>query len=157
MPRFADDTTHARCLVYIATVDTAGRVGKTSLALRFVHNTFNHSQQATSQASFLAKQVTVGNQQVHTKPNAFAVSHSPASFCLLLTTCMSCKSQCTMDVATNVCHLPHRSSLPSGTQQGRSAFTPWGPYTIVMHRQRYLCMTSVTQTASPVCRHGCKS
>lgn len=41
-----------------------GRVGKTSLALRFVHNTFNHSQQATSQASFLAKQVTVGDQQV---------------------------------------------------------------------------------------------
>ena len=42
----------------------AGRVGKTSLALRFVHNTFNHSQQASLQASFLTKQITAGNQQV---------------------------------------------------------------------------------------------
>ncbi|DBB12065.1 hypothetical protein WJX82_008563 [Trebouxia sp. C0006] len=41
-----------------------GRVGKTSLALRFVHNTFNHSQQASLQASFLTKQITAGNQQV---------------------------------------------------------------------------------------------
>jgi GTPase SAR1 family protein len=43
---------------------SAGRVGKTSLALRFVHNTFNHSQQASLQASFLTKQITAGNQQV---------------------------------------------------------------------------------------------
>lgn len=41
-----------------------GRVGKTSLALRFVHNTFNHSQQATYQASFLSKQVTAGGKEV---------------------------------------------------------------------------------------------
>ena len=44
--------------------DTAGRVGKTSLALRFVHNTFNHSQQATSQASFLSKRVTSEGKEV---------------------------------------------------------------------------------------------
>ncbi|KAL0024108.1 hypothetical protein WJX79_007685 [Trebouxia sp. C0005] len=41
-----------------------GRVGKTSLALRFVHNTFNHSQQASLQASFLTKQIIAGSQQV---------------------------------------------------------------------------------------------
>lgn len=41
-----------------------GRVGKTSVALRFVHNTFNHTQQATLQASFLTKQVTACGQQV---------------------------------------------------------------------------------------------
>lgn len=41
-----------------------GRVGKTSLALRFVHNTFNHSQQASLQASFLTKQITAANEQV---------------------------------------------------------------------------------------------
>lgn len=41
-----------------------GRVGKTSLALRFVHNTFNHSQQATLQAAFLTKQISACGQQV---------------------------------------------------------------------------------------------
>lgn len=44
--------------------NAAGRVGKTSLALRFVHNTFNHSQQATLQASFLSKQVTAEGKEV---------------------------------------------------------------------------------------------
>jgi len=34
-----------------------GRVGKTSVAYRFVHDTFNHNQQATLQASFLSKEV----------------------------------------------------------------------------------------------------
>lgn len=47
------------CLYYMA-----GRVGKTSLALRFVHNTFNHSQQATLQASFLSKRVTTQGKEV---------------------------------------------------------------------------------------------
>ena len=42
----------------------AGRVGKTSLALRFVHNIFNHSQQATLQASFLSKRVTTEGKEV---------------------------------------------------------------------------------------------
>lgn len=41
-----------------------GRVGKTSLALRFVHNTFSHSQQATLQASFLSKHVAAGGKEV---------------------------------------------------------------------------------------------
>lgn len=41
-----------------------GRVGKTSVAYRFVHNTFNHNQQATLQASFLSKEVQVQGQWV---------------------------------------------------------------------------------------------
>ena len=42
----------------------AGRVGKTSVAYRFVHNTFNHNQQATLQASFLSKEVQAQGQKV---------------------------------------------------------------------------------------------
>lgn len=41
-----------------------GRVGKTSLALRYVHNVFSEKQMATIQASFLTKRLTVDGQVV---------------------------------------------------------------------------------------------
>ncbi|CAL5228413.1 g11543 [Coccomyxa viridis] len=41
-----------------------GRVGKTSLVSRIIHNTFNDSQQATVQAAFTSKTVEVDKQQV---------------------------------------------------------------------------------------------
>lgn len=41
-----------------------GRVGKTSMTLRFVNNVFSDKQMATIQASYLTKRVTVDNQMV---------------------------------------------------------------------------------------------
>jgi len=41
-----------------------GRVGKTSLLCRYVYGTFNERQQETIQASFLEKNLTLGNQSV---------------------------------------------------------------------------------------------
>jgi len=38
-----------------------GRVGKTSLLLRYVHNTFSDKQQPTIQAAYLDKKIVVGN------------------------------------------------------------------------------------------------
>jgi GTPase SAR1 family protein len=38
-----------------------GRVGKTSLLLRYVHNTFSDKQQPTIQAAYLDKKISVGN------------------------------------------------------------------------------------------------
>ena len=43
---------------------TPGRVGKTSLVSRIIHNTFNDSQQATVQAAFTSKTLEVDRQQV---------------------------------------------------------------------------------------------
>jgi len=40
------------------------RVGKTSISLRFVNNTFNKEQMSTVDASFLDKKVTVGERTV---------------------------------------------------------------------------------------------
>ena len=42
----------------------AGRVGKTSLVSRIIHNTFNDSQQATMQAAFTSKILEIDKQQV---------------------------------------------------------------------------------------------
>mmetsp|Transcript_19660 Transcript_19660/g.63887 ORF Transcript_19660/g.63887 Transcript_19660/m.63887 type:complete len:214 (-) Transcript_19660:41-682(-) len=42
-----------------------GRVGKTSLLLRYVHNTFSETQPATIQASYLTKRLTVEGNTVH--------------------------------------------------------------------------------------------
>jgi GTPase SAR1 family protein len=44
----------------------AGRVGKTSLLVRFIHDTFAGDQAATVQASFVSKRVQIDNQQVST-------------------------------------------------------------------------------------------
>lgn len=41
-----------------------GRVGKTSMTLRFINNVFSDKQTATIQASYLTKRVTVDNQMV---------------------------------------------------------------------------------------------
>jgi Ras-related protein Rab-21 len=38
-----------------------GRVGKTSLVLRYVNNVFSDKQQSTIQASFLSKRLTIGD------------------------------------------------------------------------------------------------
>ena len=40
------------------------RVGKTSLTLRFVNNTFDKEQDSTIDASFLGKKVTVGQKSI---------------------------------------------------------------------------------------------
>lgn len=48
----------------VSSTHTAGRVGKTSVAYRFVHDTFNHNQQATLQASFLSKEVQAQGHKV---------------------------------------------------------------------------------------------
>jgi len=42
----------------------AGRVGKTSLVLRYVENVFSDKQVATVQASYLTKRLTVDGQSV---------------------------------------------------------------------------------------------
>ena len=42
-----------------------GRVGKTSLVLRFCKDTFSESQPPTIQASFLDKPVTVGDKRIN--------------------------------------------------------------------------------------------
>ena len=41
-----------------------GRVGKTSILIRFCQNTFNDRQQPTLQASYLDRKVTVDGQSV---------------------------------------------------------------------------------------------
>ena len=41
-----------------------GRVGKTSLTLRFIKDVFDDNQQSTIQATYLQKDIIVGNQQV---------------------------------------------------------------------------------------------
>jgi Ras-related protein Rab-21 len=46
-------------------VGDTGRVGKTSLVLRYVQNSFNDSQPATIQASYLTKRLTVENKTIN--------------------------------------------------------------------------------------------
>lgn len=41
-----------------------GRVGKTSLMARFIHNSFEEDQQATIQAAFMSRQLQIDSQQV---------------------------------------------------------------------------------------------
>ncbi|KAK9901980.1 hypothetical protein WJX75_000168 [Coccomyxa subellipsoidea] len=41
-----------------------GRVGKTSLMARFIHNSFKEDQQATIQAAFMSRQLQIDSQQV---------------------------------------------------------------------------------------------
>lgn len=41
-----------------------GRVGKTSIVLRFVRNEYDDHQESTLQASFLSKNITIGSQSV---------------------------------------------------------------------------------------------
>jgi len=41
-----------------------GRVGKTSVVLQYVHNTFSPSQESTIQAAYLDKRLNIGNQSV---------------------------------------------------------------------------------------------
>jgi len=41
-----------------------GRVGKTSLVLQYVHNTFSPSQESTIQATYLDKRLNIGKQSV---------------------------------------------------------------------------------------------
>lgn len=120
-----------RCLYCVA-----GRVGKTSLALRFVHNTFNHSQQATLQASFLSKRLTTEGKEVMD---------------LFLGCCLD--EQHNFNPGSLQCRL----SLQSGIQLGRSAFTRWVQSIIEMRRLLCLFMISLMRTASLVSKHGCKS
>lgn len=42
-----------------------GRVGKTSLVLRYVHNTFSDKQQPTIQASYLDKRLNIGDTSLN--------------------------------------------------------------------------------------------
>ena len=91
----------------------AGRVGKTSLALRFVHKTFNHSQQATLQASFLSKRVTAEGKEVKTCASVAAWFDNTIFDAIKL----SC-----------------RLSLQSGIQLAKSASMLWVQYTIEMRR-----------------------
>jgi Ras-related protein Rab-21 len=42
-----------------------GRVGKTSLVLRYVNNVFSEKQQSTVQASFLTKRLALGEKTVN--------------------------------------------------------------------------------------------
>mmetsp|Transcript_34343 Transcript_34343/g.55454 ORF Transcript_34343/g.55454 Transcript_34343/m.55454 type:complete len:215 (+) Transcript_34343:83-727(+) len=42
-----------------------GRVGKTSMVLRYVNNVFSEKQQTTIQASFLSRRLTLGENQVN--------------------------------------------------------------------------------------------
>eukprot|EP00802_Teleaulax_amphioxeia_P022642 Tamp_23111.p1 GENE.Tamp_23111~~Tamp_23111.p1 ORF type:complete len:240 (-),score=43.77 Tamp_23111:48-767(-) len=42
-----------------------GRVGKTSMVLRYVNNVFSEKQQTTIQASFLSRKLTVGDNQIN--------------------------------------------------------------------------------------------
>mmetsp|Transcript_2063 Transcript_2063/g.5397 ORF Transcript_2063/g.5397 Transcript_2063/m.5397 type:complete len:134 (-) Transcript_2063:289-690(-) len=42
-----------------------GRVGKTSLVLRYVNNVFSEKQQSTVQASFLTKRLSIGDRTVN--------------------------------------------------------------------------------------------
>ena len=48
------------CAFYYIT----GRVGKTSLMARFIHNSFKEDQQATIQAAFMSRQLQIDSQQV---------------------------------------------------------------------------------------------
>lgn len=98
----------------------AGRVGKTSLALRFVHNTFSHNQQATLQASFLSKRVEAGGKEVM---DAVAYLHGDSPTKL-----------------SHSCLIDCRLSLQSGTQQDKSVFMLWDLYIIEMHRLPCLSM-----------------
>ena len=41
-----------------------GRVGKTSLTLKYVRNTFNPDEVSTINASYLEKEVNVGSEKV---------------------------------------------------------------------------------------------
>ena len=52
-------------LTLTLTCGDAGRVGKTSLVLRYVQNTFNDAQPATIQASYLTKRLTVENKTIN--------------------------------------------------------------------------------------------
>ena len=42
-----------------------GRVGKTSLVLRYINNVFSEKQQSTVQASFLTKRLSLGERTVN--------------------------------------------------------------------------------------------
>lgn len=42
-----------------------GRVGKTSLVLRYINNVFSEKQQSTVQASFLTKRLSIGDRTVN--------------------------------------------------------------------------------------------
>jgi Ras-related protein Rab-21 len=42
-----------------------GRVGKTSLVLRYINNVFSDKQQSTVQASFLTKRLSIGDRVVN--------------------------------------------------------------------------------------------
>lgn len=42
----------------------SGRVGKTSLLARFIHNNFKEDQQATIQAAFMSRQLQIDSHQV---------------------------------------------------------------------------------------------
>ena len=46
-------------------LNNKGRVGKTSLTLRYCEDKFSENQVSTVQASFLRKRITINNQRVN--------------------------------------------------------------------------------------------
>jgi hypothetical protein len=62
----------------------AGRVGKTSLVLRYVENVFSDKQVATVQASYLTKRLTVDGQSVTLSIWVQFHTNPPMHSCFLL-------------------------------------------------------------------------
>ena len=80
-------------LTLTLTCGDAGRVGKTSLVLRYVQNTFNDAQPATIQASYLTKRLTVENKTINLAIWVRGASLSSPLRCLCVSG-WSCATQC---------------------------------------------------------------
>ena len=85
-----------------------GRVGKTSLLVRYVQERFSEASQATVQASFMSKKVTVAGQEVRTpylrSPSVWEITQGQQSF----THHGHCESENRSYAAGGTSHLGHR-------------------------------------------------